>query len=222
MARLNRIRAIDARQPGDRRSRPAACCRRVQEAAAAARGLLFRAQPGRRRQLHDRRQPRRPTPAARRCCATATRGELCLGLEVVTDRWPQVWNGLSGLRKDNTGYDLRDLVHRQPRARWRIITAATLGAAPAVRRRVMTALAALPTLAAAVELLAARAGAPRPGADRLRRRMNAVLARISCGSHYAAARASRLPPSPWTVLLEQSDTEGEAACDRPLFEGAAG
>ena len=34
--------------------------------------------------------------------------ELCLGLEVVTAQG-EVWEGLSGLRMDNTGYDLRDL-----------------------------------------------------------------------------------------------------------------
>lgn len=34
--------------------------------------------------------------------------ELCLGLEVVTPEG-EVWDGLRGLRKDNTGYDLRDL-----------------------------------------------------------------------------------------------------------------
>ena len=34
--------------------------------------------------------------------------ELCLGLEVVTADG-QVWDGLRRLRKDNTGYDLRDL-----------------------------------------------------------------------------------------------------------------
>src|SRR6202008_203010 len=34
--------------------------------------------------------------------------ELCLGLEVVTAQG-ELWNGLRGLRKDNTGYDLRDL-----------------------------------------------------------------------------------------------------------------
>jgi len=34
--------------------------------------------------------------------------ELCLGLEVVTPDG-EVWDGLRGLRKDNTGYDLRDL-----------------------------------------------------------------------------------------------------------------
>ena len=35
--------------------------------------------------------------------------ELCLGLEVVTATG-EIWNGLRGLRKDNTGYDLRDLM----------------------------------------------------------------------------------------------------------------
>lgn len=34
--------------------------------------------------------------------------ELCLGLEVVTAQG-EIWNGLRKLRKDNTGYDLRDL-----------------------------------------------------------------------------------------------------------------
>ncbi len=34
--------------------------------------------------------------------------ELCLGLEVVTPSG-EIWDGLRGLRKDNTGYDLRDL-----------------------------------------------------------------------------------------------------------------
>ncbi len=34
--------------------------------------------------------------------------ELCLGLEVVLANG-EVWSGLRGLRKDNTGYDLRDL-----------------------------------------------------------------------------------------------------------------
>lgn len=34
--------------------------------------------------------------------------DMCLGLEVVTPQG-EIWNGLSSLRKDNTGYDLRDL-----------------------------------------------------------------------------------------------------------------
>ena len=34
--------------------------------------------------------------------------DLCLGVEVVSASG-EIWNGLRGLRKDNTGYDLRDL-----------------------------------------------------------------------------------------------------------------
>ena len=34
--------------------------------------------------------------------------DLCLGLEVVTAKG-EIWNGMKGLRKDNTGYDLRNL-----------------------------------------------------------------------------------------------------------------
>src|SRR5690606_27425546 len=34
--------------------------------------------------------------------------DLVLGLEVVTPQG-EIWNGLRGLRKDNTGYDLRNL-----------------------------------------------------------------------------------------------------------------
>jgi FAD/FMN-containing dehydrogenase len=50
--------------------------------------------------------------------------ELCLGLEVVTAAG-EVWHGLSGLRKDNTGYDLRDLFIGSE-GTLGIITAATL------------------------------------------------------------------------------------------------
>jgi FAD/FMN-containing dehydrogenase len=50
--------------------------------------------------------------------------ELCLGLEVVNAQG-EVWNGLRGLRKDNTGYDLRDLFIGAE-GTLGIITAATL------------------------------------------------------------------------------------------------
>ena len=50
--------------------------------------------------------------------------DLCLGLEVVTADG-EVWDGLSGLRKDNTGYDLRDLFIGSE-GTLGIITAATL------------------------------------------------------------------------------------------------
>ena len=54
--------------------------------------------------------------------------ELCLGLEVVTPRG-EIWNGLTGLRKDNTGYDLRNL-YIGSEGTLGIITAATLKVYP--------------------------------------------------------------------------------------------
>ena len=47
-------------------------------------------------------------PAACRCCTTATPASSCSGLEVVLPNG-DIWNGLRALKKDNTGYDLRDL-----------------------------------------------------------------------------------------------------------------
>ena len=76
--------------------------------------------------------------------------ELCLGLEVVTAQG-EIWNGLSGLRKDNTGYDLRDLFVGSE-GTLGIITAATLKLFPTPAAR-LTAWAVLPTLDAAVQLL---------------------------------------------------------------------
>src|SRR5690606_19283959 len=50
--------------------------------------------------------------------------DLTLGLEVVTAEG-EIWHGLRGLRKDNTGYDLRDL-YIGSEGTLGIITAATL------------------------------------------------------------------------------------------------
>ena len=76
--------------------------------------------------------------------------ELCLGLEVVTAEG-EVWNGLSGLRKDNTGYDLRHLFIGSE-GTLGVITAATMKLYP-LPRTLLTAYASLPSLEAAVELL---------------------------------------------------------------------
>ena len=87
--------------------------------------------------------------------------ELCLGLEVVTADG-QVWDGLSGLRKDNTGYDLRDLFIGSE-GTLGIITAATLKLSPKPAA-VTTALAAAASLSQCVALLGlARSAAAAPG-----------------------------------------------------------
>jgi FAD/FMN-containing dehydrogenase len=76
--------------------------------------------------------------------------ELVLGLEVVLPDG-QVWDGLRGLRKDNTGYDLKQLF-LGAEGTLGIITAAVLKLFPKPRERV-TAFAAMTALPAAVELL---------------------------------------------------------------------
>ncbi len=76
--------------------------------------------------------------------------ELCLGLEVVTAQG-EIWSGLSGLRKDNTGYDLRDLFIGAE-GTLGIITGATMKMYPLPAAKLI-AFAALPSLDAAVSLL---------------------------------------------------------------------
>ncbi|MCK9685967.1 FAD-binding oxidoreductase [Scleromatobacter humisilvae] len=76
--------------------------------------------------------------------------ELCLGLEVVTAQG-ELWSSLHGLRKDNTGYDLRDLFVGSE-GTLGIITAATLRLFPQPRAGV-TAWATCRTLAGAVALM---------------------------------------------------------------------
>ena len=77
--------------------------------------------------------------------------ELALGLEVVLPSG-EIWNGLRGLRKDNTGYDLRDLFIGAE-GTLGVITAACLRTFPLPRAQV-TALFALDAIAPALALLA--------------------------------------------------------------------
>ena len=130
--------------------------------------------------------------------------ELCLGLEVVTATG-DVWDGLSGLRKDNTGYDLRDLLIGSE-GTLGIITAATLKLHPRPAA-VLTAMAGVPTLEAAVALLALAHATLGPGLTGFEA-MNAFsLALVR--KHFPALRQP-LSSAPWTVLVEQSDVESEA------------
>lgn len=138
--------------------------------------------------------------------------ELCLGLEVVTAEG-EIWDGLSGLRKDNTGYDLRDLFIGAE-GTLGIITAATLKLFPQPRAR-MTALAACGSVAAAVQLLGlaqSRCGAALTGFEVMNAQSLGLVAR-----HFPQL-TQPLGPRPWTVLLELSDNEGETHA-REQFEG---
>ncbi|HET6560422.1 MAG TPA: FAD-binding oxidoreductase [Marmoricola sp.] len=76
--------------------------------------------------------------------------DLTLGLEVVLPDG-RVWDGLRPLRKDNTGYDLKQLFIGAE-GTLGVITAAVLRLFPATPRRA-TAWVALPSVAAAVDVL---------------------------------------------------------------------
>ena len=138
--------------------------------------------------------------------------ELCLGLEVVTPQG-EVWDGLVGLRKDNTGYDLRDL-YIGSEGTLGIITAATLKLHPQPAAR-LTAWAAVPSVEAAVELLGLaqrQLGAGLTGFEAMSR-----FALSLVDKHYPQLRVPLWQDHPWCVLLENSDSESEAHA-RERFE----
>jgi FAD/FMN-containing dehydrogenase len=137
--------------------------------------------------------------------------ELCLGLEVVTADG-EVWDGLSGLRKDNTGYDLRDLIIGSE-GTLGIITAATLKLypRPAARLTALAAAGALPDCLALLGLAQARLHAGLTGFEVMNRFALDLVAR-----HFPDLPRP-LPQAAWTVLLELSDADGEAPA-RARFE----
>ncbi|HTT13449.1 MAG TPA: FAD-binding oxidoreductase [Burkholderiaceae bacterium] len=131
--------------------------------------------------------------------------ELTLGLEVVLASG-EIWNGLRALRKDNTGYDLKQLFIGSE-GTLGIITAATLKLFPLPRSQV-TAFAALPSLPAAARLLElARAGAG-PGLTAFEV-MSARCIKRALGE-LPRLRAPLPVTAPWYVLLEISDHADEA------------
>lgn len=224
LARMNRVRAVDAANLT--LTVEAGCVLQAVQQAAADAGLLFPL-----------------SLAAEGSCtiggnlATNAGGtqvlrygnarELCLGLEVVTAAG-KIWDGLSGLRKDNTGYDLRDLFIGSE-GTLGIITAATLKLHPRPVAQ-MTALAACASLEAAVALLGlaqARAGAALTGFEAMNAFSLALVRR-----HFPRLQQP-WTEAPWTVLLELSDAESaahaqaqfeallEAALDEGLIADAA-
>jgi FAD/FMN-containing dehydrogenase len=139
---------------------------------------------------------------------------LTLGLEVVTAAGA-IWHGLRALRKDNTGYDLRDLFIGSE-GTLGIITAAVLQLYPLPAAR-CTALLALDSIDAAIAMLGrARAGfGPALTAFELMAGncLAAVTRRFPQQRLPFEGESARLP---WYVLLELSDSESEAHARAPL------
>ena len=136
--------------------------------------------------------------------------ELCLGLEVVTAAG-EIWGGLRGLRKDNTGYDLRDL-YIGAEGTLGIITAAVmkLFARPAAE---LTALVATDTPSHALQLLnlaQARSGAALTGFELMSAQCLALVA-----THFPQLQQP-LADAAHYVLLQISDSESDAHANRLL------
>ena len=138
--------------------------------------------------------------------------DLCLGLEVVTAQG-EVWEGLSGLRKDNTGYDLRDLFIGSE-GTLGVITAATLKLYPQPAAR-LTAWAAVPSLKHAVALLGLahqHLGAGLTGFEVMGQFALSLVAK-----NFKQLRVPLYESSAFCVLLENSDSESETHA-RAQFE----
>ncbi|WP_232462425.1 FAD-binding oxidoreductase [Bordetella genomosp. 9] len=206
LARLNRIRAIDA--DNDTITVEAGCVLQAVQEAARRHNRLFPLSLG----------------AEGSCTiggnlATNAGGsqvlrygnarELTLGLEVVTAEG-EIWHGLRGLRKDNAGYDLRDL-YLGSEGTLGIITAATLRLYPMPQSQ-HTALVALASLEDATRLLArarSELGSTLTAFE--------VMARGCLEDVVAAFPRQRLPferqdPAvQWYALLESSVTRARAS-----------
>lgn len=133
-----------------------------------------------------------------------TARKLCLGLEVVTGEG-KIWNGLRRLRKDNTGYDLRDLFIGAE-GTLGVITAAVLALQPLPRVR-MTAIAAVSTPEKALNLLhlaQSRCGATLTAFELISRYAMELVIR-----HFPALKTPLPLAYPQYILMELSDNESE-------------
>lgn len=131
--------------------------------------------------------------------------EQALGLEVVTPQG-EIWDGLRGLRKDNTGYDLRDLFIGSE-GTLGIITAATLKLypVPVAQRTALLALRSLPDAVAMLSRARSGFGPSLTGFE--------VMAGHVLEAVVKLFPQQRIPfdgdsaKSAWFALLELSDSE---------------
>jgi FAD/FMN-containing dehydrogenase len=137
--------------------------------------------------------------------------DLCLGLEVVTADG-DIWNGLRGLRKDNTGYDLRDLFIGAE-GTLGVITAAVLKLYPAAvsRRCALVGLESTEQALALLSLAQGQTGDSLTGFELLSDFCIELVTR-----HFADCRRPLQERYPWYVLLELSSAQSDAQAGQAL------
>ena len=136
--------------------------------------------------------------------------DLVLGLEVVLPSG-EIWDGLRALRKDNTGYDLKQLFIGAE-GTLGVITAAVIKLFPLPRANI-TAWLSIETPGVAVALLGelqAAFGAALTACE--------LVSDVSLGMVLKHIRGAQSPvsPSPWYLLIELSGAGEEAALREPL------
>jgi FAD/FMN-containing dehydrogenase len=131
--------------------------------------------------------------------------DLTLGIEVVLADG-RIWDGLRGLRKDNTGYDLKHLFIGGE-GTLGIVTAATIKLFPAPRASV-TALCAVASVTAAVDLLGRQKSAL---GDRLTgfELISGFALALSLKHH--PGLPDPLPGHEWYVLVQVDDSAADAS-----------
>jgi len=142
---------------------------------------------------------------------------LVLGLEAVLPNG-EVWNGLKRLRKDNTGYDLKQLLIGAE-GTLGVVTAAALKLSPVMASRAV-AMIGIESPAAALRLLA-RAKDATGGAVEAFELMGRLGVEFAL-KNIAGTRDPLAEIHPWYVLAEFSSGEpgsAEAAMERFLAEG---
>jgi FAD/FMN-containing dehydrogenase len=148
-----------------------------------------------------------------------TKRQLVLGLEAVLPNG-EVWNGLKRLRKDNTGYDLKQLLIGAE-GTLGVVTAAALKLFPVLVSRAV-AIAGVTSPAAAVALLG-EAQAASGGAVESFELMSRLGIELAL-RHIPGSREPLQSRPPWYVLIEIASGEpgaAEAAMERALEAGMA-
>jgi FAD/FMN-containing dehydrogenase len=142
--------------------------------------------------------------------------QLVLGLEVVLADG-RIWNGLSRLKKDNTGYDLKDLFIGSE-GTLGVITAAVLKLFPKPAEKA-TAFAALPDLDSALALFSLAqetAGSSFTAFEVMPQRVLDMVVRYTAGARnpFAGPHGANA----WYALLETSGLKPDGAAERLLTD----